>query len=263
MSQLDITSWIYLSWILGAAAANTRYTTLKNLARRLVWRDKRAHWDARARTLEDACRDHNLHDAYKHLKTLGVDKEVPVTTLKDLEGNVLTAPEAVHVAWKEFFEVLLNCRRDIQEGVYEDLPVCPADSDFMVEMPPSRLEVSWGLQAVLHYKSAEICGIKGEMLKRGGTNLVTLLHQLITAIWETGHMPDQWREGIIAPIWKAGDEEMCKIIEEFAFRVSLQRCTPTSSRLGFGDGWRALYLKSNMVSATAGAVLTLFSYCVG
>jgi hypothetical protein len=43
-----------------------------------------------------------LHDAYKHLKTLGVDKEVPVTTLKDSEGNVLTDPEAVHGAWKEF-----------------------------------------------------------------------------------------------------------------------------------------------------------------
>ncbi len=94
--------------------------------------------------IEDAFRDHNLHDAYKHLKTLGVDKEVPVTTLKDLGGNVLTAPEVVHAAWKEFFEVLLNCRRDIPEGVYEDLPVCPADSDFMVEMAPSRLEVSWG-----------------------------------------------------------------------------------------------------------------------
>jgi hypothetical protein len=98
------------------------------------------------------------------------------------------------------------------------------------------------------------------MLKRGGTNLVTLLHQLITAIWETGHMPDQWREGIIAPIWKAGDKSN---VQKYRFRVSLQRCNPTSSRLGFGDGRRVLYLKSNMVSATAGAVLTLFSYCVG
>jgi hypothetical protein len=130
--------------LLGAVEAKTRNTTLYNLARRLVWRDKRAHWDARARTIEDAFRDHNLHDAYKHLKTLGVDKEVSVTTLKDSEGNVLTDPEAVHGAWKEFFEVLLNCRRDITAGVYEDLPVCPADTDVMVEMPPICLEVSWG-----------------------------------------------------------------------------------------------------------------------
>ncbi len=45
---------------------------------------------------------------------------------------------------------------------------------------------------------------RGKCSKKGGSNLVTLLHQLINAIWETGHMPDKWREGIIAPIWKAG-----------------------------------------------------------
>ncbi len=80
------------------------------------------------------------------------------------------------------------------------------DMDPMVEMPPNREEVCWGLQAVLNYRSAGICGIKGEMLKKGGSNLVTLLHQLITAIWETGHMLNQWREGIGAPICKSGEK---------------------------------------------------------
>jgi hypothetical protein len=140
-----------------------------------------------------------------HLKTLGADQEVLLTTIKDSEGNIITDPETTHAAWKEFFEVLLNCRRDIPEGVYEDLPVC-SNTDPTVEMSPTRKEGSWGLQAVLNYKSAGVCGVKGEMLKKGGSNLVTLLHQLINAIWEAGHMPDQWREGIIAPIWKAGDK---------------------------------------------------------
>jgi hypothetical protein len=39
---------------LGAVESKARYATLKNLARRLVRRDKRAHWDDRARTVEDA-----------------------------------------------------------------------------------------------------------------------------------------------------------------------------------------------------------------
>jgi hypothetical protein len=114
-----------------------------------------------------------------------------------IHGFIL--PKTTHAAWKEFFEVLLNFRRDIPEGVYEDLTVC-SNTDPTVEMPPTRKEVSWGLQAVLNYKSAGVCGVKGEMLKKGGSNLVTLVHQLINAIWETGHMPDQWREGIIAPM---------------------------------------------------------------
>ncbi len=43
--------------------ARTRYTALKNLARRLVGRDKRAHWDAHVKKVEDAFRDHHWHDA--------------------------------------------------------------------------------------------------------------------------------------------------------------------------------------------------------
>jgi hypothetical protein len=212
---------------LGTAEARTRYATLKNLARRLVRRDKRAHLEAHAQRAEEAFRDHKWHDAYKHLKTLGADQEFSLTTIKDSEGNIITDPETTHAAWKEFFEALLNCRRNVPEGVYEDLPVC-SNTDPTVEMPPTRKQVSWGLQGVLNYKSAGVCGVKGEMLKKGGSNLVTLLHQLINAIWETGHMPDQWREGIIAPIWKAGDKQMCEIIEASVCGVWLQRCTPTS-----------------------------------
>ncbi len=44
-----------------------------------------------------------------HLETLGADQEVSLTTIKDSEGNIITDPETTHAAWKEFFEVLLEC----------------------------------------------------------------------------------------------------------------------------------------------------------
>jgi hypothetical protein len=72
--------------LLGAVEAKTRYTTLKTLPD--VWFGGTSEHigTPRARTIGDAFRDHISHDAYKHLKTLGVDKEVSVTTLKDSEG---------------------------------------------------------------------------------------------------------------------------------------------------------------------------------
>jgi hypothetical protein len=81
-----------------------------------------------------------------------------------------------------------------------------SNTDPTVEMPPTRKEVSWGRQVILNHKSARDMWCQGGNVEEGGSKLVTLLHQLINAIWETGHMPDQWREGIIAPIWKAGDK---------------------------------------------------------
>jgi hypothetical protein len=62
--------------VLGTDEARTRYTTLKNLARRLVRRDKRAYLEAHAQRVEEEFRDHKWHDAYKHLRTLGADQEV-------------------------------------------------------------------------------------------------------------------------------------------------------------------------------------------
>ncbi len=85
---------------MGTAEARTQYATLKNLARRLVRRDKRAHLEADAQRVEEAFRDHKWHDAYKYLKTLGADQEVSLTTIKDSEGHIITDPETTHAAWK-------------------------------------------------------------------------------------------------------------------------------------------------------------------
>ena len=51
-----------------APEAKARYNVLKNLARRLVSRDKRAYWDAHAKKVEEAFKEHKWHDAYKHLR---------------------------------------------------------------------------------------------------------------------------------------------------------------------------------------------------
>lgn len=31
---------------------------------------------------------------------------------------------------------------------------------------------------------------------KGGFSLLAVLHPLTSAIWDTGHKPDQWREGV-------------------------------------------------------------------
>jgi sorting nexin-29 len=36
------------------------------------------------------------------------------------------------------------------------------------------------------------------------------VHRLILNIWDKEHLPEQWREGIICPIYKIGDRLDCK-----------------------------------------------------
>jgi hypothetical protein len=159
-----------------------------------------------------------------------------------------------------------DIRRDIPEGVYEDLPVYP-DMHPMVEMPPSHEEICWGLQAVLNYKSAGICGINGEMLKKGGSNLVTLLHQIdqiddiIITIWETGQMPDQWTEGIIAPIWKSGDKTDVRNYRGICLQSVAAKLYSNILRTRLRRWAEGLYLKSNMGFVMVGGALMLSLFC--
>ncbi len=75
-------------------------------------------------------------------------------------------------------------------------------------------------------------------------------------------MPDQWREGIVAPIWKAGDKTDVRNYRGICLQSVAAKVTPTSSKLGFGDGRRRLYLKSNMGFLMAGDAPMLSLYCV-
>jgi hypothetical protein len=48
-----------------------------------------------------------------------------------------------------------------------------------------------------------------ELYQAGGETLVSVIHKLITSIWNKEEMPDQWKESIIVPIHKTGDKTDC------------------------------------------------------
>jgi hypothetical protein len=89
-------------------------------------------------------------------------------------------------------------------------------------------------------------------------NIVTLLRQRINADWETGHMSDQWMEGTIAPIWKAGDKTDVRSYRGICVqRVAAKVYSNILARLR-----RRLDLKFNMGFIMAGVVPMLSLYCV-
>jgi hypothetical protein len=47
------------------------------------------------------------------------------------------------------------------------------------------------------------------MYQAGGEILVSVIHKLITSIWNKEEMPDQWKESIIVPVHKTGDKTGC------------------------------------------------------
>jgi hypothetical protein len=52
------------------------------------------------------------------------------------------------------------------------------------------------------YKSPGSDQIPAELYQAGGETLLSVIHKLITSIWNKEEMPDQWKESIIVPIHK-------------------------------------------------------------
>ncbi|KAG0718661.1 Transposon TX1 uncharacterized protein [Chionoecetes opilio] len=49
-----------------------------------------------------------------------------------------------------------------------------------------------------------------ELLKAGGEAMIRGLHAVLTAVWQSGTIPPDWKRGLVVPIWKGkGDRQDC------------------------------------------------------
>jgi hypothetical protein len=74
---------------------------------------------------------------------------------------------------------------------------------------PSHLEVEISIEKLKKYKSPGSDQIPAEMYQAGGETLLSVIHKLITSIWNKVELPDQWKESTIVSIHKTGDKTDC------------------------------------------------------
>jgi hypothetical protein len=59
------------------------------------------------------------------------------------------------------------------------------------------------------YKSPGSDEILEELIQAGGETLLSAIHKLINSVWNKEELPDQWKEPIIVPVHKKGDNTDC------------------------------------------------------
>jgi hypothetical protein len=70
---------------------------------------------------------------------------------------------------------------------------------------PRLVEVEIAIGKLKSYKSRGTDQIPAELIKTGGKILCSEIHKLICSIWNKEELPQQWKETIIVPIHKKGD----------------------------------------------------------
>jgi hypothetical protein len=74
---------------------------------------------------------------------------------------------------------------------------------------PSHLEVDISIAKLKKYKLPGSDQIPAELIQTGSETLVSVIHKLITSIWNKQELPDQWKKSSIVPVHKMGYKADC------------------------------------------------------
>jgi hypothetical protein len=130
---------------------------------------------------------------------------------KSKDGRILGEEKEVLDQWTEHFEELLKVGKENEDPEIARRnagSVVDEDDDGQRE-PPTYEEVECNIQKLKNNKALGKDNITAELIKYGGKAVREVVHKLITLIWETEQIPDNWRIGIICPILKKGDNLDC------------------------------------------------------
>ena len=184
-----------------------RYRDLKKARRKNIRRDKAVWLNNIANSAEKDFRHGNLRAAYKGIKELCAANKKSISTplstpLITPDGSTLTDPHTKLACWRDHYEKSLcrpappTCARFhnfANSGV--------TNSDISLE-PPSIAEVTDTIKKLPTGRAPGADGIVAEMLKSSINESVTRLQALFDAIWSTERIPQDWKQGVIIPIYK-------------------------------------------------------------
>ena len=105
--------------------------------------------------------------------------------------------------WRNHFSQLLTVHgvSDVRQAeIYTEEPLVPE---------PSAFEFELAVETLKSHKSTGTDQIPAEMIKVGGRIIRYEIHKLIISIWNKEELSEEWKESIIVPIYKKGDETDC------------------------------------------------------
>ncbi|XP_035914676.1 uncharacterized protein LOC118513232 [Anopheles stephensi] len=160
----------------------------------------------------------DIRSFYRRLKEARSGFAPKTAMCRDADGNLLTDERKVIERWKCYFVGHLNgaetgevgtSSRTSQQQQQHSNKISDSNSAEDEVPPPSLDEIT---SAIIQHKSNKATGSDGlaaEHWKKGPERLTVEMHQLITRIWEQEELRDQWKLGVIHPVYKKGDRLEC------------------------------------------------------
>ena len=137
--------------------------------------------------------------------------------------------------WTEHFDELLNIECSNQNATSMEICQVYLDTD---EPTPTLDEVENAIQRLKDNKAPGMDLIQAELIKKASPDIVECMYQLITKIWITETIPEDWKWSIVCPIHKKVDVAICSNYRGMSLLCVITRSSPPFCSTGSCPMWR-------------------------
>jgi len=180
-----------------------KYEDTARQVKKMARSDRRKYTEDILVTAEAAAANRNMRTLHQCVRRV-TGKFTNIPPIKDAHGQVLTTDVQQLNRWKEFFEdpcINSEPNEELQNGNYNET---------INTHPPTEREVASAIMKLKHNKAAGMDNISAELLNGDAFTTAGTLTPLLVEVWNTGIIPQKWKEGLIITIPKKGDLRECK-----------------------------------------------------
>ena len=207
------------------------YKTQKSIVQRELRSMKENWWRQKASEAQAAADRKDSKAFYSYIHEIFGPSRSSVAPLRSKDGNTLLKDvPSIHSRWVEHYSELLNRPSTVNMEIINSIPQRPIVAE--LSNNPTHDEVVSAIKKLNSGKAPDMNGFTAEILKCGGDNMISMLHQLMTHFWEKGSVPQEWVDALLVSLYKSGGQDICgnfrgisllSIIGKVLARIQLDR----------------------------------------
>ena len=185
----------------------TYLSTKQSVQKRLRYL-KDSWWKVKAEELQKAADNNNTKEFYSCLKKVYGPKSKASSPLLSADGkDLITDENKILQRWAEHFSEVLNRESAADPDVINLIEQQPIIDD--LDRLISVSEVKEASKKFSKGKLPGKDGIPAEVFEAGGTPLLKSLTKLLNKIWESGQVPQEFKDASIVSLFKKGMRSLC------------------------------------------------------
>ena len=158
-------------------------------------------WDAKADDVQALSDRDDTRGVFQSLKSIYGPHRPTSSPMLTADGNtVLTSKPNILSHWKDYYATLLSRPAEIVDQILESIQQCPI-RDELDEFPTKR-ETEQAIASTANNKTAGLDGTPAEVYKHGVDTLVANLIDRNRRHWESGELPQDFKDALIVNIYK-------------------------------------------------------------